>query len=120
MSSQGEDDPVEVGTVVTLALKHHQTASDGKNGMRDKIKNLVEEQAACKASRKKVLKELKNERRKRNRLLNKTRGLSDADLIELLRDRHDKLGEDSVSPSPAEGDGLTGAPGKASSSGGAP
>ena len=80
-------DPGPRGALTDLGGVIQAHAASKATTLQQRIKALVEEQAAQKKARKQVLKELKNNRRKRSRLLKKTKGLSDGDLIELLRGR---------------------------------
>ena len=74
---------------------------------------------AAKRRTKSVQKELKNARMRRSRLLQNTKGLSSADLMELMAERGARAASSCVSPSPAAGDGVNGATGSGSGSGNA-
>ena len=94
-----------------------------KKTLNQKINALQFEATAQKKARELIMRELKNERRKRQRLMAKTKGLSSKDLLDLLTDRAGESGgSDSVSSSPAgssgdnAGNGGSAASGSASSS----
>ena len=83
-----------------------------------KISNLVAAQKAIKKTRDDIKKELKNERRKRGRILRKAKGLSNNDLSMILAERNHKAG--GTSRSPADQDGGDAASGSGSASSNAP
>ena len=83
----------------------------------NKIKELQNLAKAQQEQRKAIQKELKNARTRRSRLMKKTKGLSSADLMELMAERGAREAASGVSPSPAVGDGVSGATGSGSGSG---
>ena len=85
----------------------------------EKIRQLQAQARQQKEERTSVQKELKNARMRRSRLVKKTKGLSSADLMELMAERGARAASSCVSLSPAAGDGVSGATGSGSGSGNA-
>ena len=86
---------------------------EGQAIVSKKISELMTAQKAAKTARDDIKKELRNERRKKQRIMSKAKGLSNSDLCNILAER--KVNK-SVSPLPAVGEGGDGASGSASGS----
>jgi Spy/CpxP family protein refolding chaperone len=71
----------------------------------ESIKELKEQQAAMKAAKKDLTRQLKNACKRRNRLKKRARQLTDADLVEVLQMRRDTLPRAEDSEPTAAGNG---------------
>lgn len=80
--------------------------------LNDRIAELKREQAAQAAERTRIAKELRNEERKRKRLREKAKLMTDEDLLQVLRLRQDRRGERlQAAPDPAANAAASGAAG---------
>ena len=70
------------------------SSMEGRSGLLQKIKDLVDTQKALKEQKKKCALEMKNAMQRKKRLQGKANQLSDSDLVEVLRMR--KAKKDSV------------------------
>ena len=81
-----------------------------------KIQSLVAAQNEARAVRRTITKDLRNERRRKARLMSRTKGLTNADIILMLAERKMKK-ERNVSPPPVDDVGGNGATGSGSGGG---
>ena len=63
---------------------------EGQNVISKKIAELMTAQKAAKKARDSIKKELRNERRKKQRIMSKAKGLSNSDLVNILAERNTK------------------------------
>ena len=99
----------------TLLGKSKGAFFEGEAIISKKISELMTAQKAAKQARDDIKKELRNERRKKQRIMSKAKGLSNSDLVNILAERNTKP-DKSVSPSPAEAEGGAVASGSGSGS----
>ena len=109
------EDVGDCGERVLGNLRRQGAFNDRTATISAKIEELMGAQKEAKKAREEIQKELKNEKRKRHRIMKKTKGLSNSDLVDILAERRSKSGR-GVSPSPAEDEGGSGASGSGSAS----
>ena len=101
---------------MVLGNMRHQGAFVGQLAViSKKISELMTAQNAAKKAGDDIKKELKNERRKRQRIMPKAKGLSNSNLVNILAERSAK-NDGGVSLSPADNDGGLVASGSGSAS----
>jgi len=98
--------PVMLATHTAAAHMHGDgvaalAVSPRKESLMESIKRLKDEQAALKAAKKDLQKELKNACKRRNRLKKRARQLTDHDLVEVLRMRKEFSTMEVVAEPPA-------------------
>lgn len=82
--------PVAAAVAVAVAAGHIVNTPEGHESLTARIARLKDEQAAMRASKKTLAKDLRNATRRASRLKKRARQLTDCDLVEVLKMREVK------------------------------